>query len=562
MFVSGSAFFVQPTTTSAVSIASAAAAPSSNQPPMPALSPMTLKIASDYGSMNPQELEMSISNESMEIASLLNHLNVKDDDRNAVVFAMIKELFHFAVHPATVKRVTRKERGYPATLAFRKTAENEIEIGFYANSLNKTAGYLGAGTFKKVKEAVRVKVSNPAVTPENPHSELKILTIERAALSRLRKADTYDKCIEEVSQFEATFNWLLFIKNQVTPAYFNFPPEPLKFYTAEKDASNRRSARVEMLEERFKGDLYDFKYGRTNSSNVIAIPTPSERLRVMLNPIKGLGEIHKLGVVHNDVKCANVLVTKEKEGKLNDFDHFRTMKFTKSATSTPCSNWDISSQHGMLTPNSDVFGATLAVADLFNPGIRQTLFEHDKPKALDSLSYDRVFREIVLRKLTTLRPLLSYNAALKNEITRLCSIEMPRNSLVEACFALIDQQLNNPFLGLYHEGLKEFKAELFCTIQSYELLLLEFERQAALFQYLTDEQETLKTTDELMMFYATDKDGNLMYALNTAIARWDFIKTKVALTSAEDLLAKVELMLTVADYIQFSTPSLSPGQSV
>ena len=79
-----------------------------------------------------------------------------------------------------------------------------------------------------------------------------------------------------------------------------------------------------VMEECTEGDLYEFTQKR--------ILKAEERLDVALDLAEGLAGIHKKGVVHRDLRTVNILLTKEKDGRLRgkvcdfDFAHYLSEK--------------------------------------------------------------------------------------------------------------------------------------------------------------------------------------------------------------------------------------------
>jgi serine/threonine protein kinase len=112
---------------------------------------------------------------------------------------------------------------------------------------------------------------------------------------------------------------------------------------------------MELME---RGSLYSILH--ENSSSSYAPSNTIERLRLALDIADGMRFLHKSGVVHRDLKSANVLVGSDGRAKIADFGlssyHQQAQTLVTNVISTPAySSPEVIRGEGAITSSADVF---------------------------------------------------------------------------------------------------------------------------------------------------------------------------------------------------------------
>lgn len=96
----------------------------------------------------------------------------------------------------------------------------------------------------------------------------------------------------------------------------------------------------------------------------------TDLLHILYDVCKALEEMHKLGIVHKDVKATNILVEYSEElkrwvGKLGDFDLSGSVGFTSRKEESDYPYWSLCAQRGLVSFEGDGYGVVTSLGELF-----------------------------------------------------------------------------------------------------------------------------------------------------------------------------------------------------
>lgn len=227
---------------------------------------------------------------------------------------------------------------------------------------------LGSGTYKKVKKCHKIYI------PFNEGTQA-LVESKPSVLARVRQSTSIDSVVAGLALHREIISLIAKGTRLVPPAdvldTFH-KPESVTNEGVAKTLDERKV--LEIVQDWFNGDLSaaneigeipsSFKGG--SPQHVLSFV---DRLEIVENVFDSLQEMHKAGIIHRDVKPANVLLKIEEDGNvhgyLSDFD--LTTREGMDIRS-PYRYWDVRSKLGYVSPSSDVYGAVVSAADTFIPG--------------------------------------------------------------------------------------------------------------------------------------------------------------------------------------------------
>ena len=137
--------------------------------------------------------------------------------------------------------------------------------------------------------------------------------------------------------------------------------------------------------------------------------SPDQILRILEQVASALDHAHARGMIHRDVKPANILLTEDLEPKLTDFDLVRALDSTGGTrTAAGLGTYLYAAPESMsdaanVRPACDVYSLAAVAVFLFKGEELDLLFVHDRPAYLAGLNLSDSARGVLKRSLS-LRP--------------------------------------------------------------------------------------------------------------------------------------------------------------
>lgn len=460
-----------------------------------------------------------------------------------VITSVTKELFLFLQSPASSMVRVPKDKDRFLTITLNRSNEL-IHIGILSNSENKTRGKIGAGTYKVVKEAVRIIVACAKSESASTSATITVKSVDNAAAFRLKKGDTAEKTKNRIYEFLSVQDLLSFALKQVNhPQSINSPSSFFRYPSKNVDVDKQRFERLEGLEDRFDGDLQALGVVGVSTirGGVSRLYFP-HRLECLSEATVASAEFHDNGMVHCDLKPQNLLVKLMGDKficKLSDHDLLDFFSFKGNGEKVVYDYWDLSAMEGKFTPNCDTYAASLSAVELYIPNFRSYAIFDGVPLVFDSSEYDTIFKEILLKKIKTPDTTYPIGEEIKEEIISRIGSLTERNDLASICYEVIKEYEEKIANSKFFTGFKFLKAEIFASLSTLNIFVKEVKRSRDLYDYLEKEKDGMAQTDYLINYYINSgNQSSVPDAIKVAKGKWEYIKTQVALTSSYELAAE------------------------
>lgn len=504
------------------------------------------RLYCQYSFLNPEELNLFSDLLKFPINQELGKI-IDPILTIPTITSIVKELCYFRKFSEGFIRLPKNENR-PNTLSLRRNYE-EIHIGLYVNTLNKTVGILGKGTYKVVKEGVRIIVKCPLPTEADPLPPLTFLSVDKAAIFRFKKQSSAEKTLRYTKEFAILQPILRFLRQQVScPELLNIPSSYIIYASNKADAKGEKYIRFEGIEDRFFGDLYTLGLvGVCRKSNGVRRRlSPVKRLKSVVSGVKVAGELHKIGYKHGDFKPSNILLEKRIKcivAKLGDWDFLDIINFS-GGYKRSYSYWDYAGLDGKYTPNTDIYGAAFSALELMVPYIEDLFLVDGVPLPHHSQEYIFILKHVILFKLRNPETTHPIGDKIIPEVCSRISHLNDFREIVEATTDVFFELIQNQNESHYHAGLRELNAQIIAASSTFRLYLEELERAHYLNEYLDREEESLRTFDCLVNQI---RSSNLPLALQLVREKWAEINSVLMLTKAEDLISELENIIEVME---------------